>query len=283
MTALFLVTACAAGPGATSPGPASPGVGLAGNAPSPTTAPLASVAPTAAPNPTATPITWTQASLRQDWPAPVRTEPAGQPIDVPILLKPVVHGTNCPGDCSYSSTSGNLVDPTGDTGSNAFPAADITNVGFCGDTGTCVSIRFASDTLLLGKISVDPSQQWVAYGIVVDTDGDGVADWRYGIDNAPLVKTESPRRWWRTDLHTGRTQSTVNETLWEGGGPFWGNHGEITGADGLSFGGDTTGGVSGGVPKRFYVWASVIQDGRVVATDYAPDAGWLVPSANAKP
>ena len=26
----------------------------------------------------------------------------------------------------------------------------------------------------------------------------------------------------------------------------------------------------------FYAWASVIVDGRVVATDYAPDAGWLV-------
>src|SRR5687767_9262618 len=30
-----------------------------------------------------------------------------------------------------------------------------------------------------------------------------------------------------------------------------------------------------GVPGRFYVWASVIEDGRVVATDYAPDIGWL--------
>ena len=29
--------------------------------------------------------------------------------------------------------------------------------------------------------------------------------------------------------------------------------------------------------KRLCVWASVIQDGRVVATDYAPDAGWFVP------
>ena len=26
----------------------------------------------------------------------------------------------------------------------------------------------------------------------------------------------------------------------------------------------------------FYTWASVIVNGRVVATDYAPDAGWLV-------
>jgi hypothetical protein len=26
---------------------------------------------------------------------------------------------------------------------------------------------------------------------------------------------------------------------------------------------------------RFYAWASQIEDGRVVATDYAPDVGWL--------
>jgi hypothetical protein len=28
-------------------------------------------------------------------------------------------------------------------------------------------------------------------------------------------------------------------------------------------------------PGRFYAWASVIEGGRVVATDYAPDVGWL--------
>ena len=45
----------------------------------------------------------------------------------------------------------------------------------------------------------------------------------------------------------------------------------------LGFGADLTGG--GGDPglvDPFYVWASVIEDGRVVATDYAPDVGWLV-------
>jgi hypothetical protein len=32
-----------------------------------------------------------------------------------------------------------------------------------------------------------------------------------------------------------------------------------------------------------YAWASVIVNGRVAATDYAPDAGWLLPSPGAKP
>jgi len=33
----------------------------------------------------------------------------------------------------------------------------------------------------------------------------------------------------------------------------------------------------------FYTWASVIVNGRVVATDYAPDAGWLNATPGAKP
>jgi hypothetical protein len=246
-----------------------------------TTPPSPSKSASPTPSPTASPITWSTASLGEDWPAPVRSEPAGRPTVVPILLRVVVHGTNCPGDCSYSSTSGILVDPRGDNGSNAFPSADIQDVSFCGDTGTCLKIGFVSNQ----ADAVDPSHQWFAYGVVVDTDGDGVADWRYGIDNEPVGTPGSgspPRRWWRTNLHTGRTEWTPSG---EFGGLsfFWGNHDEQTGGSGLSFGGDTTGGVQGGVPKRFYAWASVIQDGRVVATDYAPDAGWLVPSPNAKP
>jgi hypothetical protein len=39
----------------------------------------------------------------------------------------------------------------------------------------------------------------------------------------------------------------------------------------------------GGLPHRFYAWASVIKDGRVVATDYAPDVGWLDPALEANP
>jgi hypothetical protein len=233
-------------------------------------------------SPTAAPITWTSASLTEDWPAPVRTEPAGPPLDVPILLKVVVTPPGCHVACTYHrGLTGHFVDPAGDSGSTAFPWTDITDVGFCEDLGTCLSIQFVASP----PVGVDPSQQWFAYGIVVDTNGDGVADWRYGIDNEPVgtpgARGASPRRWWRTDLHTGRTEASVNNEFWPAK-PFWGNHDSQTGEAGLEFGGDTTSGVVGGVPKRFYAWASVIQDGQVVATDYAPDAGWLVPSANAK-
>ena len=37
------------------------------------------------------------------------------------------------------------------------------------------------------------------------------------------------------------------------------------------------------VDMPLYAWASVIVDGRVVATDYAPDTGWLLPSPGANP
>jgi len=36
------------------------------------------------------------------------------------------------------------------------------------------------------------------------------------------------------------------------------------------------------LPERFYAWSSVIVNGQVVATDYAPDVGWLDRSPDAK-
>ena len=100
------------------------------------------------------------------------------------------------------------MDPTGDTGSADNRWADIKAVTFCGST--CLSIGRVSDP----PVAVDPRQLWIAYGVVVDTDGDGVPDWRYGVDNVPLDKTDSqPDRSWRTDLHTGRTDSAVGDHI----------------------------------------------------------------------
>ena len=63
--------------------------------------------------------------------------------------------------------------------------------------------------------------------------------------------------------------------------PFW-MRGLSEALVGLG-GGEYAGGgrVGGPLPARFYAWASVIVDGRVAATDYAPDAGWLRPSSKA--
>ena len=186
------------------------------------------------------------------------------------------------------------LDPTGDNGSTAFP---------------CVDIRWAmADTRevhlkLLSKpppwscpesrvcVGVDPTEQWIAYGVVTDEDGDGVPDWRYGIDNVPPGVAQAgwaPRRGWRTNLHTGQTEAGPDQ-----GDPPWALNGGgfqagllIDSADwerdaSFRFVGsiETTQGSQGwgfDLDMPFYTWASVIVNGRVVATDYAPDSGWLV-------
>jgi hypothetical protein len=91
-------------------------------------------------------------------------------------------------------------------------------------------------------------------------------------------------RAWMTDLHTGRT-------LVSDGASIGGEYLDITSPRSLrgyarfSFGGDTPNGPRGMEldNRPFYVWASVIQDGQVVATDYAPDVGWLDPSTTTTP
>ena len=72
-------------------------------------------APSGSSEPTG-PLTWTQASLKEDWPAPVRPEPAE---GAPVLPWPeTVDG----GQHQYT-------DPSGDTGSDCFPWVDIREVG----------------------------------------------------------------------------------------------------------------------------------------------------------
>jgi hypothetical protein len=222
--------------------------------PTPTATPI--------PSPTPTPLLWTEASLEEDWPAPVRREPDGSAIVVPIKAAP-------------------LQDSLGDVASDNYPWVDIRKVH---GGGSDITIDLASNL----PPRVPPTEQWIAYGVVVDDDRDGIADRRFGIDNIPgTAPGKDQHRAWITDLHTGRTVSAVGgpygyvgETLfdtffpgeWSGIGAF------------LNFGGDTAGGgFHGGLVDPFYAWASVIVDGRVVATDYAPDVGWLDPSQKAKP
>jgi hypothetical protein len=201
------------------------------------------------------PLTWTQASLTEDWPAPVRAEPVGGAI---VQAIPKTPGTLDVRDRGH-------IDPSGDTGSDCFPWVDIGRVGGPGSIG-----------LTSNPPDVDPAEQWIAYGVVFDEDRDGVPDWRYGIDNMPNGATaERPHRAWITDLHTGRTESAA--------GPPYGIVGKTTFATfyplgpgyqlgpGVDFWFDDS-------DMPFYVWASVNQGGRVVATDYAPDVGWLDPT-----
>lgn len=211
------------------------------------------------------PLARTQESLEEDWPAPVRPEPAGGASVQPM---PPIY-----------------IDPSVDTGSDAHACVDIRDL----QVGIYeVAINLVSNTPPV----VDPTQRWIAYGVVIDTDRDGVPDWRYGIDNLPRTAGDEGghRRAWRTDLHTGRTErlngpgyEDVSETYFDSGYPT----GESGGHAWFGFGrsadtpnGHVTEGTELDMP--LYAWASVIQNGRVVATDYAPDVGWLLPSPGAK-
>jgi hypothetical protein len=258
------------------PAPA-PSFGLVATASPHTTSPGPSSQATSSPepSPTPTPLVWTHASLEQDWPAPVRTEPDGGATDVPIRLNVPPPEDPVSSTCCTSPEFGRFTDPSGDTESSVLPWVDIKEVTFCGSA--CLTINRVSQS----PPEVNPTEQWIAYGIVADIDRDGTPDWRFGVDNAivaPGCGDPSPRVW-RTDLHTGRTEWAADTCLLSfPGGMFFGT------PNALRFGGESTGGRTyGGLPERFYVWASVIQDGRVVATDYAPDVGWLVPSPTAKP
>ena len=126
--------------------------------------------------------------------------------------------------------------------------------------------------------AVDPAQRWIAYGVVVDDDRDGIPDWRLGMDNLPLAVGDGQNhRAWRTDLHTGRTTAHDPAYCCITGVVLDSFYPRTEPNARFIFGGETTAGRATGLDPdaAFYAWASVIEDGRVVATDYAPDVGWL--------
>lgn len=223
--------------------------------PDPTPGPTSSPTPTSSPRTTDPagpgPLAWSKASLKKDWPGPLRTEPAGGAIVQSLARKTATYP-----------------DPSGDAGSDLYPWVDIRELGVG-------NFRMTIDLATNLPPAVDPAEQWIAYGIVVDDDRDGVPDRRFGIENIPAKGKGWPGHWqWMTDLHTGQTQTGYNVPYFDTFYP-----GELTGGGvRLSFGGSVTGGGTiGGLPQPLYAWASVIENGRVVATDYAPDVGWLDP------
>ena len=206
------------------------------------------------------PLAWTPERLKEDWPAPVRPEPAGGGSVQPMPLT--------------------YLDPMGDNGSDAFPCVDIR--GVMADTSE-VHLKLDSSQPV-----VDPADAWIAYGVVIDDDRDGVPDWRYGIDNMPVDAADGGphSRVWRTDLHTGQTDAgpALSEIRIRLPCCAAASRPSIRGSDRMPASCSaapvetTTGSAGWGfeLDMPFYTWASVIVDGRVVATDYAPDAGWLV-------
>lgn len=211
------------------------------------------------------PLRWTQSSLEEDWPVPIRLEPAGVTVVVPSPdPRPEYLGQH--------------TDRPGDIDSAAPAWVDIVAVRLSGGRPPGVfGVTWRVEIDLAAEIPLpvaDPREQWIAYGLVLDTNADGIPDVRLGMDNMPA--SEQGHRAWRTELGTGQTLSAAGPPYGKVGdryvdtffpGEFTPNVAElIVGlhADEPTF--------------RFYAWASLIEDGRVVATDYAPDVGWLEPA-----
>lgn len=125
--------------------------------------------------------------------------------------------------------------------------------------------------------TLDPSLTVISYGLAFETTGDEAPDYVVGISN----ESSSPGgfRVWVTELATGETD--------EQDGPPYGFPVEFAHPDEVALqGGPGTPGMlftflPGTQPPgvtlstRFYAWASVEEDGGVLAWDYAPDAGWV--------
>lgn len=224
------------------------------------------------PTPEPTPLRWTQDSLRDPYPAPIREEPAEGAGVVDARLLPAAAGERL---------VRGWTDATGDARPSDESIVDLVNVEFWRGQGClrvgqlCVYYRPAR---LLERPLPDPQVEWIAYGMVMDIDLDGRPDGRFGIDNGP----DGVIRAWHTDLRTGTTQAVVggNGKTYDG---FYGESelpfstGTTQPARGYMWLGQ---GLTAGPPElngQFYLWAAVIRDGRIVSMDFAPDAGWLQP------
>ena len=242
-------------------------------------------------------LVWSVDGAEQDWPVTPRLEPNADPVVAsalsgqelcalhPSILSSVV--LNGVERCSHGpfiedypeSPERVYIDSSDEPTLESNSFLDIRAVGFREECwfkpATCVYF----DTVeRVARPLPHPQEQWIAFGVVADTNGDGQPDLRYGIDNAPapigeVLGTEFRLRMWRTDLLTGETSHysrffevpSVMDAIFPGesGVPLGPTIGRMYAHR------------EGGSPFRFYVWASLIRDGQLVATDYAPDAGWL--------
>ena len=212
---------------------------------------------------------WSPARYAQDWPGGLRSEAAGQPV-----LIDLVRGEDAHWDPSEGRWEGTEhVDPIGD-GVPTAPWLDIVNVRVGWGAVAAFRVEIAADMPLP---LASPQERWMAYGIVLDTDHDGRADVRFGVDNMP----SGEHRTWRTDYRLG-------QTAWKAGPPYgYLDQGPNSGTSNDTwYPGEGEADVNRAYFRyylkaderdaHFYGWSSMIEDGRVVGTDYAPDAGWLV-------
>ena len=182
--AALLTSACAAGQNAASATPAS--TPQASPTPAASAAAASATASTSA-SPTAAPLTWTQASLEEDWPAPVRTEPAGPATVVPVF---------------WMARSTGIRRATPSPG--AFPWVDIHGVGFWSQQrrrGLRPGGAGSGSNRTVDRLRARRRRPTATAS---RTGGSG---WTTSQGPRRML----PHRAWITDLHTGRTESSVPE------------------------------------------------------------------------
>jgi hypothetical protein len=171
-------------------------------------------------------------------------------------------------------TFGNALD-WGDRRDAAIAEIDIVSVGLAQDCRCGSSWRFQ----LAARPPLDPAARVIAYGIVVDGDGDHRADCQIGINNdAPEDRA----------FHVWVTNLRTHETAVQDGAPYGmpvefahpSESSERELARAMYFG--FLPGLKHPAPcdpfghsSTFYAWSSVTEAGQIVAQDYAPDAAWL--------
>jgi hypothetical protein len=199
----------------------------------------------------------------REWAVPPRSEQETDAVDIPLVLGPDARWNGSGWDGWH------YLDPVGDVATGA-EWVDIRRVG-------AFKMLLAEDPHLP---MIDPAERRIAYGFVIDQDEDETPDLQLGMDN--LVS--GGVRAWLTDLKTGRTTvkcyprprrepaCAVDDGL-RGLSDYFYPYASETWYPGPWF-------FYFGPSSRFYAWASIIEDGQVVATDYAPDAGWLVAGAD---
>ena len=148
-----------------------------------------------------------------------------------------------------------------------------------------IGVRFTPGTLLTWYVDLamypprtnllDRDQTLISYGVTIDADEDGVADYELGMSNDVPIPGEL--RLWITNHATGQTDEHVgrpNGTPYEEWHPDQrmsedeGRQPRFTLPESALQGVDTA-------KVRFYAWSSVTNDAAVEVWDYAPDAAWL--------
>jgi len=205
-----------------------------------------------------------------DHSSPSPTDESVQPpLRTPNLAQsdwsPVVERSSVVDGRRYVDGDSRLNDPAGDT---SLAWLDITHVVY--GTTNAGNWNFGLSADPPRGVNLEPGRI-ISYGLVLDTDGDGAADFLVGLNNDAPKKGEFHT--WVTDLATGTTDESF--------GPPYGFPVEFAHPD--------EAGTSGGVlltflkaphgmdPRtvRFYAWAAETQGPDVVASDFAPDTGWM--------